>query len=440
MAGRDNIMSDTSNPYLTHYQELKPTFIGNHLPWLRVVREDSLHRFLEHGFPNRHNENWKYTDLNFLTQQTFHWQPRNETVNLQDIADFILPDVASPRLVFIDGCFSPTLSDKTLLFSEITFISLNEALLTQPEHIRPYLENDAENHYSQLIDLNTAFVNDGVFLHVPANTRITLPLQLLFVTTDASEQTMTHSRNILILEDNSEVNIVEQHISLSKVPAFKNVFTQITCHVGAQLNYYKVQNENLHTIHLARTEITQSRDSQVQSHNITLGGRLTRDDLQVALNAPGAGCVLNGFYAPSGTQHIDQHTRIDHYHAHTQSDECYKGILQDKATGVFNGKVIVHPQAQKIQSQQINQNLLLSKTAQMNTKPELEIYADDVKCAHGATVGQIEPEALFYLRSRGLDEVAATALLTEAFFNDVLERMQNDSIAEYMRQMIMEKL
>lgn len=431
------MMSEIVSPYFDHYQTLKPTFIGNHLPWMRAVRETNLTRALSDEFPSRHQENWKYTDLTFLATQRFNWNPRVDSISATQISHYCLENTPSHRLVFIDGCFCVPLSNLEALPDNITLMSLSEALLLHPERVKPYLEKEAA---CQLTKINTAFVNDGVVLHISKNTRVEQPIHLLFLSSEASHDTMVNLRNILLLEENSQANILEEHAMLCDTNQVKNIITQIICQTGATLHYHKLQRESQHTVHIARTEIQQARDSQLHSHSISLGAKLARDDLHVTLNEPGASCELNGFYALSDHQHIDHHTRIDHVSPHCNSDECYKGILQDKAVGVFNGKVIVHPHAQKTSSQQINKNLLLSKTAQMNTKPELEIYADDVKCAHGATVGQIEPEALFYLRSRGLSEADALSLLTHAFYSDVLERIKHPSMVEYIHTAISHKI
>lgn len=427
--------------YSAQFKQLKPTFVGNHLPWLSTAREESLTRFLCTGFPNRHQENWKYTDLTFLTQQTFTCTSQNESITPELIAKYRLENINTHQLVFVDGYFSTALSQTNNLPAGITLISLNKALLTQPEIVKPYLE---ENLNSPLIDLNTAFITDGVFLHITKNAHIASPIYLLFLSTDINNNAFINHRNIIVLEENSQATLFEEHATLAQnskdILLAKNIVTNITIRSGAQLNHYKLQQESNHTVHIARTDVNQSRDSQLNNYSISLGAKLARDDLNVNLNDTGASCELSGFYALSDNQHTDHHTRVDHYHPFGTSNECYKGILNDHAKGVFNGKIVVHPQAQKTRSQQINKNLLLSKTAEINTKPELEIYADDVQCTHGATVGQLELDALFYLRSRGINEEDAVNLLTHAFCEDVLNRMRHEQIASYMKKAIEEKI
>lgn len=433
------------NTYLDYYQQLKPQLAGNNLPWLAHARETSMARFVEAGFPNRHLEDWKYTDLTFLAKQHYQHTAPHTQITQSSIAPYQIEN--TNQLVFVNGRFDSTLSRIENLPTDVVLLSLSQALQQTPEKLAPYFEETASEKpfYSTLIDLNTALASDGVFLYIPKNTTLESPIHFLFLTTTPTENTLLNNRNIILLEENSRAVVFEQHAALDSentTPSnlTKNNFTTVHLNKGAQLHYYKLQQENRESIHLAQTEFSQARDSQLISHSISLGSRLARDNLTVGLNDIGASCELNGFYALSDKQHTDHHTRVDHYHPHGTSSECYKGILKDHAKGVFNGKVIVHPAAQKTSSQQINKNLLLSGTAEMNTKPELEIYADDVKCTHGATVGQIEPDALFYLRSRGFDKTAATALLMHAFCDEVLQKMKHAAIADCIRKAVMEKI
>jgi Fe-S cluster assembly protein SufD len=433
-------MNNEIQHYAEYHQQLNPTFMGNQLPWLRTLRKTNLDQFLLAGFPTRREEDWKYTDLSFLKKRSFNWTAHEEEITAAQIAPYLLANTESCQLVFIDGCFSAALSNIDDLPQGLDLTSLAEILFSQPELLRTHLETIAEQTTSSLMHLNAAFANDGVWLRVAKNAQIKQPVHLLFVSTAASQQQMVNAFNVIELAENSQVTVFEQHVSINESPCFKNMVTTIRLQPGAILTHTKLQAEAKQTVHIAQTTVQQTRDSQFRSDSISLGAELARDNLHVALNENNASCTLNGFYTLSNKQHIDHHTRIDHFAPHCNSEENYKGILTDQAKGVFNGKVIVHPSAQKTQSRQINKNLLLSKTAEMNTKPELEIYADDVQCAHGATVGQIDEEALFYLRSRGLDEEQATALLTQAFCNDILDHIQHPAIANYVRRAAARKM
>lgn len=425
--------------YLAHFQQHQSTCLGHDLPWLVQARAENFAHFAEMGFPNRHQENWKYTDLSFLAKKTYRSAGRNTTITKADIQLYQLQDTPIPQLVFINGYFDAALSTLDNLPPGITLQPLHTVLSENPEKIKSFLH--AANP-SVLEHFNMAFFSDGVFLHVAKNTQVASPLHLLLCSTENTEDTLQAYKNIFILEQNTQLTLLEQHVSLSNIApsSIKNIHSRFHLQQGANLHYYKLQQENKNTLHLAETQIQQHQDSQLTSHSISLGGKLTRENLHVALNATGASCELNGFYALADAQHTDHHTRIDHFFPQGTSKECYKGILNDQAKGVFNGKVIVHPDAQKTNAQQVNKNILLSSTAEINTKPELEIYADDVQCTHGATVGEIDTDALFYLQSRGLDAAAARALLVHAFCDEVLERMAHPAIAPYIHTAAAEKI
>ncbi len=429
------------NTYLENIQK-NQQFIGQHLPWLLDIQKSSLEQFIATGFPNRHQENWKYTDLTFLSHLNFQPLPFNHFENFSHI---LHPshDQYEHQMVFIDGQFSAQLSKINALDAKITFTSIKDILLKDMTTLASYFKQSL--HLSAgLASLNAAFLTDGFFLHILKNVEIKSPIHLLFLSTAQSGNTMTHPRNIVILEDGAKATLFEEHAVLNDTqteqPVFKNMVSSFFVGHQATLNHWKLQAESRHTIHIAQTHILQAKDSQVNVQTVSLGAKMARDDLNVYLNDLGASCQLQGLYVLADRQHVDHHTRIDHHAMHTHSQENYKGILKDHAKGVFNGKVMVHPNAQKIKSSQINKNLLLSETAEMNTKPELEIYADDVQCTHGATVGQIDADILFYLRARGLDLKEATKLLVHAFYHEVLNNISTKDIHDYLQILVAKKL
>jgi Fe-S cluster assembly protein SufD len=445
---------------------------------LQCLRQQSLDHFTATGFPSRKEEHWKYTDLSFLSKQIFSTPETITSLAADAIKNYSLNP--SYRVVFVNGFYSAALSSIAGLESEAELFSMQKVLLpdnnaeqqgssvdlikqylTQKSTCRPgrkpgSMAQEAKHSHpcaldpcihagttldlvtnDQLIHWNMALMFDGIFIRVPKNCHLSKPIHVLFFTPDnKSAKNLYSSRNIIVLEENSQAVIFEEHVSTTSDEYFKNVVTQIDLRQGSNLHYYKLQQEANDAVHLATTHISQARDSQLRSHSISLGAKLARDDFTVALNEVGATCDIHGLYLPKTSQHIDHHTRIDHYAAHTRSEEYYKGILSDQATAVYNGKVIVHPNAQKINSKQTNKNLLLTSTAEVNTKPELEIYADDVQCAHGATVAQVDAESLFYLRSRGLSETIATALLVQAFADEILTRIPNTEIRDYVHRTI----
>ncbi len=384
-------------------------------------RQQSLELFTRDGFPTKKNEHWRYTDLNFLAKKVFFSSER-----FNAIGKITYPTLEQAyHLVFINGFYSEALS------STIDLTSVAE-IFTVPEAFRlKILANEYTNlapptacARNRLLHWNAGSMTDGLVIRIPRNCALTKPIQLLFITTGSVDTSLYYApRNIFLLEEHSQAVIFEEHVALNADNYVKNSVMQIDIKPGAKLQYYKLQQEAPAAVHLANTQISQAKDSHLLSFSISLGAELAREDLTVALNEPGATCDLKGLYITAGKQHVDHHTRIDHYAAHTTSVEQYKGILSGESTGVYNGKVIVHPKAQKICSQQTNKNLLLSPKAHINTKPELEIYADDVQCTHGATVSSVEAESLFYLRSRGLDAASAEAVLVQAFAEEILAQM-----------------
>ena len=427
------------NHYSENFAQIRSELIGGSFPWLSAVRQNALANFIERGIPTRHDEHWKYTNPGFLEQETFAWARQVSSSVETQLGQYQQANFPGHRLVFVNGHFSARLSTFGNLQDKIQLLPLSTALIAHADKLKPYLEQQLTAADNLFAHLNTAFISDGLFLNVAKNVVLEQPIHLLFLTVAGETALMSHPRNVFILEENAQAIIFEEHrdISSSKVisPSYhKNIATQICLNSGAQLDYYKLQNEGINGYHQAITQVQQLADSQFFSHSFSLGAKWARDDLTVGLDAKGACCQLNGLYLSAAAQHVDHHTRIDHHSAETRSEEYYKGVLADQATAVFNGKVLVHPQAQKSKSRQSNKNLLLSAKAQINTKPELEIYADDVQCAHGATTGQVDELALFYLRSRGIDEITAGKLLVHAFVQEIFDKMRHSEIAGYVQQ------
>lgn len=415
--------------YLTQFNQT-----NMQVPWLQQLQESSLQRFLATGFPNRHSEHWKYTDLSLLDKMDFTFPTESANVNFENTDS--LTDCY--RLVFVDGFLNKALSNFADLDTSINMLPFADAAKTMPELMQDFLQRDLSS--PPLVDLNTAFINDGMVLQLLPHAILSKPLHLLFLTTPSSSPKLYATRNILVLSKHSQATVLEEHRSVEDTVYLKNSVMQIEMAENATLHYYKIQNEGCNAFHYAVTEVHQKRDSQFFSHSFSVGAKLARDDLNVALLEAGSYCQLDGLYLADAQQHVDHHTRVDHFSEHGTSKEYYKGILSGAASGVFNGKIVVHPGAVKTASEQSNKNLLLSKKAEVNTKPELEIYADDVKCTHGATVGQIDEEALFYLRARGLDEIVARNILVQAFAMDVVGRIRDDVIAEYIAKIVDEKI
>lgn len=378
----------------------------------RAARRRHLDRFLALGFPAKDEEDWKYTDLAPLASQSF------DTIDAPSAS----PEIAShllegcDHLVFVDGHLDRTLST---LDAELTHRSAWPTPTDAFEH-------DA------LFSLNQAFALEGAVLRLPPNRRRERPLHVLLVTTAAAAQRMTHLSHVLQLEPGSSAQVLIEHLGLSDAPHFSTHSLYVRVMQNAHLNLTRLQREGTGTTQLFRCDALVERDASLVANTTDLGGALVRCDWSVNLAAPNANVTLDGLYAPKGTAHIDNHTRVDHYWPHGTSREFFRGLASDSARAVFNGKIVVHPQAQKTDSEQRVGNLILSPKAEINAKPELEIYADDVKCAHGATFGQLDPAALFYLRSRGLPLDQAAALLRLAFAQEPVKRITHEGFRHHV--------
>ncbi|MEE2839318.1 MAG: Fe-S cluster assembly protein SufD [Acidobacteriota bacterium] len=399
------------------------------LQWLQAIRQAAMERFSELGFPNSRQEEWKYTKVDFTRKKTFEAAPANPNGLTADrLAQLTFGNLDCPRLVFVNGHYSQELSSLQEVSSQIQVQSLSEVLRENPERAKPHLTQYAGYQDHAFVALNTAFIQDGAFVHIPEGKRIHQPIHLLFLSTAPGETTISHPRNLIILDDNSQATILESYVGLSPRAYFTNSVTEIAVGENANLDHYKLQRESEEAFHIATLQIHQGRSSKARAFDVTLGGVLTRNEVNGVLAGAGAECALDGLYLVSGGQHVDNHTRLEHAKPHCDSREAYKGILDGQATGVFHGRIVVQPEAQRTDSKQTNNNLLLSDDAVINTKPQLEIYADDVKCTHGATIGQLDEDALFYLRSRGIGTAMARSLLIYAFATQVTDGIRVETV------------
>lgn len=432
-------MSAASSPiehFQSEFNRLSSEF--NNDP-LRAKREAALARFSESGLPTTRVEEWKYTDVRPLTKRNFSIAAGNG-VTAQRIASLRFAEQGYHELVFVNGRFDAGLSRVDNLVEGVRLQSLAE-VMQEPEVAKQIGRPLNESVTSAFTELNTAFLRDGAWLDIPDGIELDTPIVLLYLDTAADEPTVCHPRTVIRLGRGAVATIVESYIGLdSQTQNLTNAVTEIELADGARMDHYRIQQENNSGFHIGRVDVLQGRDTHYESHSIALGGSLVRTDINTQLAATGACAILNGLYMTDGHQHIDHHTRIDHLVPHTRSEEYYRGVLDNHSRGVFNGKIIVHPDAQKTDSQMSNANLLLSKQAEVKTKPELEIYADDVKCSHGATVGQLDEDSLFYLRSRAIDEATARNLLTYAFASDVVQRIRLQPIRARLEHIVLGKL
>jgi Fe-S cluster assembly protein SufD len=436
-----NAVTPLTAHYMAEFNTVKNRLPGYDVNWMQRIRETAMDRFVASGLPAPHHEDWKYTNIRPLAKQAFR-VPGEFCVGLDedDLGDALLAELKAHRLVFVNGQYTPQLSKPGKLPEGVKVRSLAQAMRETPNVLEPFLARYADPTANGFASLNAAFMGDGAVIELGDNHILEHPLHILFVSTSQGEPTVQHLRNLVVAGQNSQATIIEGYISLGEASYFNNVVTEVALADNANITHYKLQEESVKGFHVATLQVCQSHASRFSSHSISVGGALVRNDINSVLDAEGVECELNGLYIVNGTQHVDFHTRIDHRFPHGTSREFYKGVLGGRARAVFNGQVYVHPNAQKTDAAQSNKNLLLSRDAEIDTKPQLEIYADDVKCSHGATVGQLDEEMLFYLRSRGIEENVARGILTFGFAQDIVERMDIAPIRARIENILKTKL
>ena len=407
--------------------------------WLKRLRESAIGNFDRLGFPKPNDEDWKYTNVEPIVSQAFERKRQSEPVSAEAILPRSFTDPQSNRLVFVNGIFAPQLSLWRDVPANVRVQSLADAIKQDDQTLAPYLAACARHEREAFFALNTAFMEDGAVVMVPPNCRLEAPLDLIFVSTPGERRIALYPRNLLLVGAGSEVKIVERYVGLGSGSYFVDAVTELIAEENSAIDYYRLQRESDAGFHVGAVDVRLKRNCHFTSHAITLAGALVRNDVHVALDGEGAECILNGLYLLDGQQHVDNHTEIEHRRPRATSFELYKGILSGHAHGVFNGKIVVHRDAQKTDARQTNKNLLLSEHAAVNTKPQLEIHADDVKCSHGSTIGQLDADALFYLRSRGLDKHEAQSLLSYAFASDVVGRIRIASLRSRLDEYLLTK-
>ncbi len=419
---------------LTTTEELVKTFNENSKklsPAQSDVRKDAISAFQKQGFPGRKNEEWKYTNLAPLLGRDYLIEDTT-TLDKKDIDGLLLSSMEANHLVFVNGNYNKELSsvnaDEPIVISD----------LSQSGDINEYLTASSITLNDSLTELNTALAN-GVVITVKKGKVVNKPIIIHFVGDGRKGNIFSNTRNIFILEENAQATFIENYSTIGSNAHFSNNITQIVVKKDAYATYYKIQND-ANSDHVGTTQVYQPEKSNFAATTITLDGGIIRNNLNIRLSSEYSEASLVGLYMVKGNTHIDNHTLVDHAKANCYSNELYKGLLDDKSTGVFNGKIYVRQDAQKTNAFQSNKNILLSKDATMNTKPQLEIFADDVKCSHGATTGMMDEEPLFYLRSRGISEKKAKALLMHAFAADILEYIKLEPLKELLDQTILDRL
>ena len=434
---------DQREHYISTFAELEARLAKHRPPSLNRVCRAALDRFGQLGFPTTRLEDWRFTNVTPISQTPFVPPPngrRSASTATEALGRDALREAERSQLVFVNGRYAPALSQASRLPDGLMIGSLAAALEQTPDLIKPHLARYARYDESAFVALNTAFIEDGAFVCIPDGVIVEDPIRLLFVSTANGEASISHPRNLIVAGSNSRAVIAESYLGAENGVYFTNAVTEMVVGTSAVIEHCKVQREREQAFHVATLAVHQGRDSKVSLHSISLGGSLVRNDVSTRLGGEGADCVLNGLYMVGGRQHVDNHTMIDHVTPLSSSLENYRGVVDGRAHAVFSGRIDVQPGAQKIVARQSNKNLLLSEDAVVNTKPHLRIYADDVKCFHGATVGMLDEDALFYLRSRGMTAEMARDLLVYGFVGEVLGAIGARRLRDDMEQLVLERL
>ncbi len=402
--------------------------------WTRSVRRNAISCFSELGFPGTGHEEWKYTNIAPIAKIPFEVaENRLNGVASEALTRLGMENLADNRLIFINGHYSPNLSSLRLPVN-IRVGNLSAVLSENTEGVEPHLAQYARYQDQAFVALNTAWMNDGSFVYVPRGNTLREPIHLVYFSTAQDEATVSYPRNLIVIGDESQATVVETYLGVKNEVYFTNAVTEMVLGKNAMVDHYKLQRESDGAFHVAILQVCQERNSHFSSNSISLGGALARNDINSVLDGEGSECSLNGLYMVDGKQHVDNHTRVDHVKPHCNSRELYKGILGGSAKGVFNGKIYVHTAAQGTDAKQTNKNLLLSENATINTKPQLEIYNDNVKCTHGSTVGQLDQDGLFYLRSRGIELTDARRLMTYAFASEMIGQVKVAKLRSWLEK------
>lgn len=430
-------------PFLTQFKaRFGPEAPTSGTAWLYPVRQAGMARFAELGFPTLQQEDWRFTNLAPLARLPFKpvFNPSENSGAREALKRFPFAGLKCHRLVFLDGHFSPELSLRLPTPEGGYLGSLAAALAAGEPALEPHLAKLPRTPDNPFAALNTAFFLDGAYLHVPSGVAVEDPVHLVFISTAAEIGATTQPRNLVVVEKQARLTLIESHVSLADAPYFTNAVSDFIIGDGAVVEHCKYQDESPAAFHLATLQMHLGRQADWISHSIALGARLSRNNIRATLDGEGIECVLNGLYLTRGDQLADHHMLVEHVQPHCNSHEYFNGILDDRSKGVFHGRILVRPDAQKTDAKQTNKNLLLADTATIDTKPQLEIYADDVKCTHGATVGQMNEDSIFYLRARGIGLPTARRILIHAFAGEIIGRIRHEAVREELDALIWRRL
>ncbi len=425
-----------THAYLSAFATFEESLNGRSGSPLHALRKSAIGRFAELGFPGTRDEAWFHTNVAPLVRTPFRTTTAKDVHQVWNTEDAI-QKLAATRLVFVNGFYSAENSRMGNLPNGVRACSLSELMASEPEWVERHIARHAAYKEHAFVALNTAFLQDGAFIYIPRGTAVESPIHVVFNSTPSGAPSISHPRTLVLAEENSQATIIETYTGGGTY--FTNAVTEVIADDGAVVDHYKLELESPDAFHIATMQSRQGARSNLSTHAISLGGKLVRNEVNALLAGEEGEATVNGFYLTDCEQHIDNHTLIEHAEPNCNSHELYKGILGGKSSGVFRGKIHVHRKAQETDAYQSNQSLLISKDAGINTKPQLEIYADQVKCSHGATIGQLDQNAVFYLRSRGLRLPTAQRILAHAFAVDILNRIKPDSVRNYLERIVMDK-
>ncbi|MGA2296386.1 MAG: Fe-S cluster assembly protein SufD [FCB group bacterium] len=406
------------------------------------IRKDAIEKFESMEFPTIKNEEWKYDNLSFINKHDFNIISiaDGEQISQEMIAPYSFQNLDTHFLVFINGFYSPRLSKIQSKKKSIYIGNLADAINKYPEEIKEHFSKYSKSESDIFIAMNTALAQDGAFIYIPDGISIEHPIHLLYLTDSRKNAIYTNPRNLIIAGECSNVKIIESSYTIGSMPAFTNLVSEMVLDFSSNVEYYKIQNNGDNSFYIGTSQTIQNKASSYNSTTVSLKGNFIRNNLNTLLNAESCEANFNGFYYLDGNNFVDNHTLVDHANPNCVSNENYKGIMDDKSIAVFNGKVIVRPDAQKTNALQTNRNILLTDEAKINSKPQLEIFADDVKCSHGATCGYLDKEAMFYLRARGIGEEMAKSLLLNAFAGEIIEKINISELRDEIKRQIAQRL
>jgi Fe-S cluster assembly protein SufD len=427
---------DVRERYLTEFRRRAGNGAAGAPQWLRDLRQASIERFAAVGFPTTREEAWRFTDVSPVAGTPFAPPQGSGTRTSSQAVEAILGGPSAPRLVFVDGAYDAALSSVSGLPSGVRLGSLGDVLRGDGELLARHVGRYARIEQNPFTALNTAFLEDGALVHIAPGLSVEQPIYLLFLTSPAGQGSLVQPRSLVVLERGATAAVVETYATLDGGQHLTNSVTELVLDEGAQAQHLRIQRESDTAFHMATSQSYQGKDSRLLSCSVAFGSALSRHDVNAVLDGTGAELLLNGLSVLAGRQHVDHHTTIEHARPHCESHELFNGIFADHARGVFTGRIIVRPGAQQTDSKQTNNNVLLSETARADSQPQLEIYADDVKCTHGATIGPLDPNALFYLQTRGVGVQDARQLLTYGFAADVVSRLEVPELRERLDRLV----